>query len=215
MNPPTESETVYIVDDDVSYLRSVARLIEAAGYSVKAFDSAEKFLDQLSPETRGCLLTDLRMPGLDGLDLQEELGGPASPLPVVFISAQGDIPTTVQAMRAGAEDFLTKLCPKEKLLEAIRRAMERGRHERATRDRLHELQTRFSALTPRELQVLERVVQGKLNKQIAEDLGINERTVKLHRTNLTRRLQVQSVAELTRLVEECELFKRSRAATGA
>jgi FixJ family two-component response regulator len=213
MNPSSDSEIVYVVDDDVSYLRSVSRLIEAAGYSVKAFDSAEKFLDQLSPETRGCLLTDLRMPGLDGLDLQEELGGQASPLPVVFLSAQGDIPTTVQAMRAGAEDFLTKLCPKEKLLDAIRRALERGQRERAARDRLRELQTRFSALTPRELQVLERVVHGKLNKQIAEELGINERTVKLHRTNLTRRLQVQSVAELTRLVEECELFKRPRTAT--
>src|SRR5882762_4743193 len=106
MKPPLESGTVYIVDDDASYLRSVSRLVEAAGYPVKAFQSAEQFLEQLSPETNGCVLTDLRMPGLDGLDLQEELGGPGSPLPVVFLSAQGDIPTTVQAMRAGAEDFL-------------------------------------------------------------------------------------------------------------
>jgi two-component system response regulator FixJ len=210
MNPSSELGAVFVVDDDASFLKSVSRLLRAAGYSVQAFESGQEFLEQLAADTRGCVLADLRMPELDGLELQEALARSPNPLPVVFISAQGDIPTTVQAMRQGAEDFLTKLCPKEKLLAAISRALERGAQERASRQRLRELRERFAALTPRELEVLQLVVHGKMNKQIADDLGINERTVKLHRTNLTRRLQVQSVAELTRLVEECGLFRRGK-----
>lgn len=209
MNVPASSGTVFVVDDDASFLRSVTRLLEAAGYSVKAFESAPEFLEEIGPDTRGCVLADLMMPELDGLELQTALAGSPNPLPVVFLSAQGDIPTTVEAMRGGAEDFLTKLCPKEKLLAAVSRAMQRSRRERDERDRQQELKDRFASLTPRELEVLQLVVQGKLNKQIADQLGINERTVKLHRTNLTRRLRVQSVAELTRLVEEAGLFKQS------
>src|SRR5471032_1336277 len=210
MNPSHESGTVFIVDDDASFLKSVSRLLRAAGYSVQVFESAEKFLEQLAPEMSGCVLADLQMPGLNGLELQEALAKSANPLPVVFLSAQGDIPTTVQAMRRGAEDFLTKLSPKEKLLDAVNRALVRGAQERGERLHLQELRGRFDALTPRELEVLEHVVRGQMNKEIADDLGINERTVKLHRTNLTRALRVQSVAELTRLVEEAGLFKRGR-----
>jgi two-component system response regulator FixJ len=211
MNPPLESGTVFIVDDDASFLKSVSRLLRAAGYAVQTFESAEKFLEQLAPGMSGCVLVDLQMPGLDGLDLQAALAKSANPLPVVFLSAQGDIPTTVQAMRQGAEDFLTKLSRKEKLLDAVRRALARGAQERDERVRLQELRRRFDALTPRELEVLEHVVRGRMNKQIADDLKINERTVKLHRTNLTRALQVQSVAELTRLVAEAGLFRRGNA----
>lgn len=211
MNPPPESGTVYIVDDDASFRKSVSRLLRAAGYAVQAFESAEKFLEQLAPGMSGCVLVDLQMPGLDGLELQAALAKSANPLPVVFLSAQGDIPTTVQAMRQGAEDFLTKLSRKEKLLDAVRRALARGAQERGERVRLQELRRRFDALTPRELEVLDHVVRGKMNKQIADDLKINERTVKLHRTNLTRALQVQSVAELTRLVAEAGLFQRGKA----
>jgi FixJ family two-component response regulator len=207
MNLPPESGTVFIVDDDVSFLRSVSRLLQAAGYSVQAFESAKKFLVQLATGMSGCVLADLQMPGLNGLELQEALAKSANPLPVVFLSAQGDIPAIVQAMRRGAEDFLTKLSSKEKLLDAVSRALARGAQERKERERLRELRGRFDSLTPRELEVLEHVMRGKMNKQIADDLGINERTVKLHRTNLTRKLQVQSVAELTRLVEEAGLFK--------
>ena len=207
MNTPAPSGTVFVVDDDASFLRSVSRLLEAAGYSVKAYESAPQFLEEIGPDARGCVLADLMMPELDGLELQTALAESPNPLPVIFLSAQGDIPTTVEAMRGGAEDFLTKLCPKEKLLEAVSRAMQRSCREREHRERRQELKDRFAALTPRELEVLQLVVQGKLNKQIADDLGINERTVKLHRTNFTRRLHVQSVAELTRLVEECGLFK--------
>src|SRR5476649_1151122 len=202
MNPSHESGTVFIVDDDASFLKSVSRLLRAAGYSVQAFDSAQKFLDQLATGMSGCVVVDLQMPGMNGLELQEALARSCNPLPVVFLSAQGDIPTTVQAMRHGAEDFLTKLSPKEKLLDAVRRALVRGALERGERVRVQELRGRFDALTARELEVLEHVVRGRMNKQIADDLKINERTVKLHRTNLTRALQVQSVAELTRLVGE-------------
>jgi two-component system, LuxR family, response regulator FixJ len=212
MNIPADSGTVFIVDDDESFLRSVARFLQAADFNVQAFESAKQFLDQLSPGMTGCVVADLQMPGLNGLELQEALMKSANPLPVIFLSAQGDIPTTVQAMRRGAEDFLTKLSPKEIFLDAVVRALARGARERKAREHLRELRSRFAALTPRELEVLEHVVQGRMNKQIADTLGINERTVKLHRTNLTRTLQVQSVAELTRLVEAAGLFKHRSAA---
>jgi FixJ family two-component response regulator len=151
------------------------------------------------------------MPGCDGLELQAALAQSANPLPVIFLSAQGDIPTTVRAIRHGAEDFLTKLSPKEDLLDAVKRALARNASERKQRERRNDLRARFEQLSPRELEVLGHVVRGKLNKQIADELGINLRTVKLHRTNLTRRLQVQSVAELTSLAAEAGLFKPDRA----
>ncbi len=200
MNPSPESGTVFIVDDDPSFLKSVSRLLRSAGYPVQTFESATAFLAQLGSEMTGCVLADLQMPGLDGLELQAALKKSSNPLPVVFLSAQGDIPTTVKAMRQGAEDFLTKLCSKENLLEAVRRALARGTEEQKHRQR-------FAQLSPRELEVLKHVVRGQLNKQIADDLGINIRTVKLHRTNLTRKLGVQSVAELTRLAEASGWFK--------
>jgi FixJ family two-component response regulator len=139
------------------------------------------------------------MPGLSGLDLQEALATAGHPLPVVFLSGQGDIPTTVQAMRRGAEDFLMKRAPKEKLIEALKRALSRDASERVERARLAALHARFAALTPREREVLGHVVEGRLNKQIAYDLGIHERTVKLHRSAVMTKLGVQSVAELTKL----------------
>lgn|ERR1035438_1154936 len=210
MNPLPAIGVVFIVDDDISFLRSASRLLRAAGYPVQAFESAKKFLEQLSPEMSGCVVADLQMPGMNGLELQETLRKTANPLPVIFLSGQGDIPTTVRAMRQGAEDFLTKLSPKEALLDAVRRALMRDAQERKQRERLRNLRERFAALTGRELEVLGHVVRGRLNKQIAADLGINVRTVKLHRTSLTRKLQVQSVAELTKLVEESGLFKSDK-----
>ena len=198
---------IFIIDDDPSFLRSAARLLTAAGYPVRAFNSAAEFLTQLTPEMCGCVVTDLNMPGCNGLQLQEALGKSSNPMPVIFLSAQGDIPTTVHAMRGGAEDFLTKLGNKEELLHAVKRALARDSRERKQREHIRELRHRVNALTEREIQVLGHVVQGKLNKQIADELGINERTVKLHRTNLTRTLQIHSVAELTRLAEELGLFK--------
>ncbi|HSU55185.1 MAG TPA: response regulator [Candidatus Dormibacteraeota bacterium] len=206
-DPQCASETVFVVDDDVSFLNAVTRLLRSSGYRVTAFSSAAEFLGQLTPDSRGCVLADLQMPGMDGLQLQEKLAACKNPLPLVFLTAKGDIPTTVRAMRAGAEDFLDKLAPKETLFAAIARAFERAARERERRDRQHALTERFAALSGRELEVLSHVVRGQLNKQIAVDLGINERTVKLHRTSVTRKLGVHSVAELTRLVEEAGLFK--------
>lgn len=204
---PGKPGTVFIVDDDASFLKSMSRLLSAVGYTVRAFESAQEFLEQLNPDMSGCIVTDLQMPGMDGLKLQEALARTANPLPVIFLTGQGDIPTTVSAMRSGAVDFLTKRAPKEAILAAIERAMKRDTQEREQRGRLWNLQQRFHDLSERELEVLSYVVQGRMNKEIAADLNINERTVKLHRTNITRKLKVQSVAELTRMADEAGLFK--------
>ena len=210
MIPPPEPGTIYIVDDDASFLKSISRFLRASGYPVQTFESAENFIQQLAPEMSGCVLSDMQMPGLNGLELQAALAKSANPLPVVFISAQLDLPKTVRAMRSGAEDFITKHSSKEELLDAIRRALERGAQERKDRERLKKIRERFERLSERELEVLEQVVRGGMNKQISAHLGIAMRTVKLHRTNLTRKLQVQSAPELTRLAEEAGLFKRDK-----
>ena len=188
----------------------MCRLLSAVGYTVQGFESAQAFLDRLTPEISGCVVADLQMPGMNGLELQDALRRSANPLPVIFLTGQGDIPTTVSAMRSGAEDFLTKRARKEELLAAVERAFEREAKERQQRERLRHLRHRFDALSKRELEVLEQVVQGRMNKQIAADLNIIERTVKLHRTSITRKLGVQSVAELTRLVDEAGLFRPLR-----
>ena len=196
----TEPEPIVrIIDDDVSFLTSVARLLSASGFVVKTFTSAVEFLIQPELDVPGCVLVDLQMPGLSGLDLQEALAKAGHVLPVIFISGYGDVPTTVQAMRGGAEDFLTKTAPKEELIEAVKHALTRDADERAKRAKMAALRAAFATLTPRELEVLKHVVRGRLNKEIAYDLGINERTVKLHRTAITTKLEVHSTAELTKL----------------
>jgi two-component system, LuxR family, response regulator FixJ len=194
--------TVFLVDDDVSFLRSLSRLLRAAGFHVVVHNSAADFLEALRPEMQGCVITDLMMPGMDGMALQRTLQQAGCPLPILFLSAHGDIPSTVQAMRGGAEDFLTKHTPKEDLLAAVNRALARNQEHRAEHARLQALRGPFELLTDREREVLRHVVQGKMNKEIAADLGIHERTVKLHRTHITTKLQVHSVAELTRLAQE-------------
>lgn len=204
---PTGSATVFIVDDDISFLRSVSRLLAAVGYAVEAFASAREFLSRPAPERHGCVVADLQMPGIDGLQLQEALRQSEHPLPMVFLTGQGDIPATVSAMRSGAEDFLTKRAPKEVLLAAVARAMERDARERQQRQRRKDLRRRLDGLSAREKEVLSHVVQGKMNKEIAASLNINLRTVKLHRTNLTRKLNVQSVVELARLADETGFFR--------
>ena len=197
MNVP--APLVRVVDDDASFLTATARMLRASGFAVKTFASAAEFLAQPELDVPGCVLADLQMPGLSGLDLQAALAGTDSPLPVLFLTGHGDIPTTVQAMRRGAEDFLTKRAPREQLIEAVNRALARDALERAERARVLSVRARFEALTERDRQVLQHVVQGKLNKQIADDLGIHERSVKRHRTAITAKLGVHSAAELTRL----------------
>jgi len=195
---------VYVVDDDAPFLVAVARLLRAAGYTVQTFASAAELLAELlagQGDTAGCVIADLRMPGMSGLDLQQALLREGCGLPVIFLAGAGDIPTSVRAMRQGAEDFLTKTASKEDLLAAVDRALARDARQRAEASQLRTLQARIATLTPRELAVLRQVVEGRLNKQIAADLGIGERMVKLHRTAITTKLQVRSVADLTRLVQ--------------
>ena len=199
MTSHSADRTVYVVDDDASFRKAVSRLLRAAGHEVEAFASASEFLERLPQAGPGCVVADLQMPGLSGLDLQAALAGSDNPLPVLFLTGHGDIPTSVHAMRLGAEDFLTKGAPREALLHAVTRALARDDRERAERERVEAARSRFSALTGREREVLEHVLRGRLNKQIAADLGIHERTVKLHRTAITNKVGVQSVAELTQL----------------
>ena len=204
MKPPTA--LIRVVDDDAAFAAGLSRLLTATGYTVRAFASVAEFLARFVDEP-GCVISDLRMPGMDGLDLQEALSRAGHVLPVIFLTGHGDIPTSVHAMKHGAEDFLTKRAPKEDLIAAVERALARDARGRADRERLRELRALFAALTPREAEVLQHVVMGRLNKQIAADLGISERTVKLHRTSITTKLRVRSTAELTRLTQEAGLIK--------
>ena len=199
---PSSAPIIYVVDDDASFQNAVSRLLRAGGYTVKTFASATEFLQSPPTDAPGCLLLDLQMPGLSGLDLQDALGRSETSLPIVFLTGKGDIPTSVHAMRAGAEDFLTKPVRKELLFPAIKRALARDAKERAQRARHRELRARFDALTPREREVLAHVLSGQLNKQVAGDLGTSERTIKAHRANIMAKLEVQSVAELARLAQE-------------
>jgi len=189
---------IHVVDDDPSFLAAVSRLLRASGFAVKTFPSATEFLSCLSAETHGCLIADLS--DVDGVELQEALVKAGNAIPVIFLTGHGDIPSAVRAMRRGAEDFLCKPAPEAELLDAVKRALAREAHEHAERTRLRELRARFATLTPRDCEVLSHVLTGQLNKQIARDLGIDERSVKRHRTSIMSRLHVHSVAELTHLV---------------
>ena len=195
--------TVHVVDDDDSWRTSAARLLSAAGHRVVPYESAERFLATARIDAPGCLLLDLRMPGLSGLQLQQRLAQHA--LPVVFVSGHGDIPTSVLAIKAGAEDFLSKPVDSGVLLGAVERAIARDRAGREARRQHDALRARVEALTPSERKVLDAVVLGKLNKRIASELGTAERTIKWHRHNLMEKLQVDSLAELVSLAERLGL----------
>lgn len=197
---------VYLLDDDRSFLTAIARLVRASGYVVRTFSFGAELLESLREGGTGCILADLRMPGMNGLEFQEALSRSGNPLPVVFLSGHGDVPTTVRALKRGAEDFLTKSAPRKDILAAIERAFARDARERDERTRRLEARSRFELLTPREREVLAHVVQGRLNKQIAWDLSIHERTVKLHRTSITTKLGIASVAELTRWAQGAGLL---------
>lgn len=197
---------LYVVDDDASYLAATARLLRAAGYVVETFASASELLEKLPAGASGCVLADLRMPGLSGFDLQDALARSGTPLPVVFVSGHGDVPAAARAFRHGAEDFLTKLSSREELLDAVERALARGAREREERERTRASRALWESLTPREREVLAWVLQGRLNKQIAGRLSLNERTVKLHRTNPSRKLGLSSVAEMARWAQQAGLL---------
>jgi FixJ family two-component response regulator len=207
---------VHVVDDDASWRMSVGRLLRAAGYQVVLYESAEQFLKAATIDARGCILLDIRMPGLSGLNLQQRLlDDGRQTLPIVFLSGHGDIPTTVLAMKAGAENFLTKPVDTEVLLATVSKAIERGREGRARRERLDEQRARVAALTPTERKVFDLVVRGKLNKQIASELGSVERTIKWHRHNIMEKLQLGSLAELVSLAERLGLVGANEPPNGA
>jgi FixJ family two-component response regulator len=193
---------IQLVDDDPSFLRAIRRLLEVAGYAVQVFASAEEFLTCHQPHLRGCIVLDLQMPGLSGLDLQGELARARNPLPIIFLTAYGDIPSSVRAMKSGADDFLTKPIKKDALLNAVQVALLRDAEAFTRRIRLDHLRERFNSLTQREREVLELVLSGKLNKEIAWELGTTERTIKAHRANLMEKLDAQTPAELGRLAQE-------------
>jgi len=196
---------IHVVDDDPSFLAAVSMLLRASGFEVKTFQSATDFLSCLAADTQGCLIGDLS--DVDGLELQEALVKAGNAMPLIFLTGHGDVPSAVRAMRRGAEDFLCKPAPETELLDAVKRALARDAHEHAERTRLCELRARFATLTPRDCEVLSHVLNGQLNKQIARDLGIDERSVKRHRTSIMTKLYVQSVAELTHLVHAAGLHR--------
>jgi len=189
---------VSVVDDDAAVLRSVGRLLQAAGYSVRTFSSGQDFLAHPDGGAPGCIVIDLSMPGLSGLQLQQALTKKADRRPVVFISGAGSIATSVEAMKAGAVDFLTKPFDASRLLGVIGAAVERDRGSRGAQLERAAVDTRLASLTPREREVLDLVVAGKLNKQIAAELGTAEKTVKVHRARMMRKMQVDSLAGLVR-----------------
>jgi FixJ family two-component response regulator len=193
---------IHVVDDDPSFRTAVTRLLRAAKYEVRGYASASEFLASDPCADPGCILLDLRMPGLSGLDLQQSLARMEERLPIIFLTGHGDIPASVRAMKAGAVDFLTKPVRREALLRAVRNALGVDAEGRAARAVLRELQNRYENLTPREREVLVHVVSGRLNKQIAFDLGTAERTIKAHRASVMEKLGVQSVADLVRLAQE-------------
>jgi FixJ family two-component response regulator len=199
------SSTVFVVDDYAPVRRSISRLLRAAGFAVVAFASAEEFLAQYDPGVWGCLVLDVAMQNLNGFELQSILANTGSLLPIIFLTGEGDIPKTVQAMKGGASDFLTKPVDDEELLAAVRVAIEKHRALRRKQADLSEIRERLATLTPREREVLDYVVAGKLNKQIAGDLGTVEQTVKVHRARVMQKMRVRSVAELVRLTERCRI----------
>jgi FixJ family two-component response regulator len=195
----TRPATVFVVDDDPDVRRALARLLRAAGCEVSAFGSAAEFLSAYDPEAPGCLILDVVMPGIDGLELQAALRAAACPLPIVFLSGSADIPMSVQAMKAGAVTFLTKPVEDSMLIAAVAEALKVDEVTRRAQSFDRPLQKRLSTLTPREREVLAHVVAGQLNKQIAADLGTAEKTVKVHRSRVMRKMGARSVAELVQL----------------
>jgi FixJ family two-component response regulator len=202
----SETPLIHVVDDDESLRTSLLRLLRAAGFEARGYGSTGDFLLNPLPDRPGCVLLDVRLPGPSGLELQAALRRQGVTLPVIFLTGHGDVATSVRAMQAGAVDFLTKPVTRDTLFEALRRALARDGRERAALAEADELRRRFASLTRREREVFDAVASGKLNKQVADELGMAERTVKLHRAHVMEKLEVGSPAELGRLAERLRLL---------
>ena len=198
-------ETVFVIEDDDSMRRALARLIRSVSLQVETFTSAQEFLSHPPPEGPCCLVLDIRLPGLSGLQLQESLNQYGMGIPIIFITGHGDVPMSVQAMKAGAVDFLQKPVNDQQLLDAVHRALSKDRKERSRRARNVAVRGRYEILTPREQEVLSLVVSGLKNKEIADEMGASERTVKVHRARVMEKMQAVSLPHLVRLSEMLEL----------
>lgn len=207
MLPPP---TIHVVDDDDSVRKAVTRLLRAAGYEVRSYASAGEFVLSWQTDAPGCIVLDVHMPGPSGLELQDAFSKRDNALPIIFLTGHGDIPMSVRAIRAGAVDFLTKPVQREALLSAIEAALARDAQQRSSRQRECALKASFESLTARERAVFGLVVSGKLNKQIAAELGMAERTVKAHRAQVMEKMHVASLAELIRAAEQLETWELSR-----
>ncbi|WP_454623560.1 response regulator transcription factor [Bradyrhizobium cenepequi] len=207
----TDKSTIYLVDDDAGVLKALSRLLRSKGYEVKPYSSPQVFLQEHDAGAPGCAVLDVSMPGLDGLEIQRALTTTTGyARPVVFVTGKGDIPTSVRAMKAGAVDFLTKPINDSDLFEAVARAEARDAESRRFHSELRSIQAKVSTLTPREREVFSHVVAGRLNKQIAGDLGTVEKTIKVHRSRMMEKLGIRTVADLVRMAERLNLAKQAR-----
>jgi FixJ family two-component response regulator len=202
--------TVFLVDDDPGVSRALSRILREEGFNVETFDSAEAFLARRGRRPEGCLVLDVTMPGIDGIELQRRLAAAGQPLPIVFVTGHGDIPMSVLAIKAGAADFLTKPVATPALVAAIRAAIAQDAAARLSRAADAELRQRLATLTPREREVLAALAAGKLNKQIAADLGVVEQTVKFHRGRIMERMQAKTVAELMHIAARVGIVAADR-----
>ncbi|HEY5253835.1 MAG TPA: response regulator transcription factor [Acidobacteriaceae bacterium] len=198
----TANPVVFVVDDDASVRSSLKFLLSTVGLNVESFDSADSFLRKVLPDAASCLVLDIRLPGLSGLDFQHELAAKKISIPIIFLTGHGDIPMSVRAMKAGAVEFLTKPFRDQDLLDAVRIALERDRARREQEKEVTVLQQRFDSLTPRERDVISMVVSGMLNKQIADQLGTAESTVKVQRSRALEKMQADSLVDLVRMIEK-------------